>query len=213
MKFRADLTHAYGASCVLHTALFADWGIQRWTSQFWRWSPSRSSRFCQARANCTFCEDIYWRKSTHNYSRNMRKIIFVKHVNDVTFQLAQPKELWTMILYEIYCGKVDTQSPKWPAKETESWMFKETCSKCLNQMDLKAFAAASRMMKPFCTFLTSLSNGPIRCGWLLTGRDQFCFHQISRVGSDCFLFLFLFCFSMHRAQSWLIVYRRSQNSL
>ena len=134
-----------------------------------------------------FCEDIYWRKSTHNYSRNMQKIMFVKHVNDVTFQLVQPKELWAMILYEIYRGKMDTQSPKWPAKETESWMFKDLCSKCLNQMDPNAFAS-SQFMKPGCALMASLTNDPIRYGWLLTGRDQLCFDEVSRVGSDWFPF-------------------------
>ena len=39
---------------------------------------------------------------------------------------------------------------------------------------------------------TTLCSGDLacgcRCGWLLTGRDQLCFDQICRVGSDCFSF-------------------------
>ena len=51
----------------------------------------------------------------------------------------------------------------------------------MNQMDLNAFATSSQVMKPGCPFMTFLANGPIRCGWLLTGRDQLCFDQVSRV--------------------------------
>ena len=54
-------------------------------------------------------------------------------------------------------------------------------------MDPNAFAASPQVMRSGCTFTASLTNGAIRCGWLLTGRDQLCFDQVSRVGSDWFL--------------------------
>ena len=84
---------------------------------------------------------------------------------------------------------MDTPSPNRPtSKRNRELNVERSCSKCLNQMDPNAFAASSQVMKPGCTFLASLTNGPIRCGWLLTRRDQLCFDQISRVRSDCFPF-------------------------
>ena len=62
------------------------------------------------------------------------------------------------------------------------------CSTYLNQMDQNAFAASSQVIKPGCKFMVSLTNGPIRCGWLLTGGDQLCFDPTPRIGSDCFPF-------------------------
>ena len=50
MKIRAALTHVYGASCVLHAALVAD-GLSD--------SELDKSHFSQARAICTFCEELY----------------------------------------------------------------------------------------------------------------------------------------------------------
>ena len=41
------------------------WGIQSRKSQLWRWLLSGSSSFGREPATCTFCEEIYWRKSTH----------------------------------------------------------------------------------------------------------------------------------------------------
>ena len=95
-------------------------------------------------------------------------------------------------------------SPNRPAKETESWMFKDLCSKCLNQMDPNAFAS-SQFMKPGCALMASLTNDPIRYGWLLTGRDQLCFDEVSRVGSDWFPFFF----PTRRVQSRLTLPQKS----
>ena len=66
-------------------------------------------------------------------------------------------------------------------------------------------------MKPGCTFMASLTNGPIRCGWLLMRRDRLCFDHVSRIGSHCFPFFF----PTHwvQSQSWLTFYHRSQHWL
>ena len=63
---------------------------------------------------------------------------------------------------------------------------KDLCSRCLNQMDPNAFATSSQVMRPGCTVVAFLTNGPIKCGWLLTGRDQLCFHQVFGVGRTVF---------------------------
>ena len=88
--------------------------------------------------------------------------------------------------------------------------MERTCSDCLNQMDPNALAASSQVMEPGCTCVASRTNGRIRCGWLLTGRDQLCFDQISSVESDSFPFFFLLT---HRVRPQLTVYHKSQHSL
>ena len=130
---------------------------------------------------------LLWR----NVLKKIHIYLFMKYVKDVTFQLAQLKGLCAMILTWKNRGKMDTPSPNRPtSKRNRELNVERTCSKCLNQMDPNAFAASSQVMKPGCTFLASLTNGPIRCGWLLTRRDQLCFDQISIVRSDCFPFFF-----------------------
>ena len=125
------------------------------------------------------------------------------------FQLAELKECciwWSWP--EKNWGKMDTPSPNRPAKENIELNVQRICSKCLNQKDPNAFTLPSQVMKPGCTLIASLTSGPIRCGWLLMGKDQLSFNQISTVGSDCFPF-----FPTHRVQSWLTFCHRSQHSL
>ena len=148
---------------------------------------------------------LLWR----NVLKKIHIYLFMKYVKDVTFQLAQLKGLCAMILTWKNRGKMDTPSPNRPtSKRNRELNVERTCSKCLNQMDPNAFAASSQVMKPGCTFMASLTNGPVRCGWLLTRRDQLCFDQISRVRSDSFKF-----FPICGGQSWLTFYHRIQHSL
>ena len=66
-----------------------------------------------------FVNNIYIfieKKSIHNYTWNMWKIIFVKNVNDVTFRLAQPKELCEMTL--IWKKKKKSWQDGYPISQT-----------------------------------------------------------------------------------------------
>ena len=89
-------------------------------------------------------------------------------MKDVTLQLAQLKELCVVILTWSKYGKMNTPYPNRPAKETE-FDAQRTGSKYLNQMDPNAFAAASQMMKPSCTFTVSLIKWSNQM-WVATDR-------------------------------------------
>ena len=86
------------------------------------------------------------------------------------------------------------------------------CSKDLLKMfePANSVVMSSHVMELGCTFMASLANGPVRCRWLLMGRDQLWFNQDSRVGSRCFPSFFFF-FSNTRGP--VIVVIPPQNSM
>ena len=152
--------------CFILHHLQMEWEIQSWKSQLWRWSPSGSSSI--------------WQEQT---------VLFVKKITeedphtpirgkcercDFSVSIAK-KNCARWSHREKTRGKIDTSSPNRPAKDTESWMFKGLAQTIWTRWTQTPFATSSQAMKLGCTIMASLTNGPIRCGFLLTGRDQLCF--------------------------------------
>ena len=168
-----------------------DWEIQSWKSQLWRWSPSGLCSFGQEWADCGFYEETYWTRSTCHHSWNSWKML--------CFNRHNWKKMCMIILIWEECSKMDTPSSNRPAKETERVFFslrnrelnvRWTCWNSLNQMGPNAYATLSQVIKPGCTVRAPLTSGPVRCEWLLMERDELCFGQVSRVGSNHFPFFF-----------------------